>query len=258
MTSMALPHTLTRSVLIQAPPETVFRFFTDSARWASWWGSGSTIDASPGGRAYIRHPDGTESAGEVVEVSPPRRFVFTYGYVKGAPLPVGASRVTIQLYPVAEGTRLDLEHAFADADASARDEHEQGWRYGLSLFANVVSNEVNADAAAMVDDWFGAWAEPDAESRERTLRRICTPDVRVQDRFSNLEGIADLLPHVAAAQKFMPGMRMSRAGDAKHCQGVVVAAWSAQAADGQSRGTGTNVFLTGPDGRIERVTGLWA
>jgi hypothetical protein len=121
----------------------------------------------------------------------------------------------------------------------------------------VVSNEVNADAAKLVDDWFAAWSEPDADAREQAIRRICTAGVRVQDRFSNLDGIADLLPHVAAAQIHMPGMRMRRDGDAKHCQGVVLAAWKAEGADGQPRGSGTNVFLTAPDGRIERVTGLW-
>ena len=44
-----LPHSLDRTVTIQAPPETVFRFFQDSARWARWWGAGSTIDPKVGG-----------------------------------------------------------------------------------------------------------------------------------------------------------------------------------------------------------------
>jgi uncharacterized protein YndB with AHSA1/START domain len=37
-----LPHSLTRTVVIRATPATVFRFFTDSSRWAQWWGAGST------------------------------------------------------------------------------------------------------------------------------------------------------------------------------------------------------------------------
>src|SRR5262249_5445683 len=44
-----LTHSLNRTVVIRAMPETVFRYFTDSARWAAWWGHGSTIDARPGG-----------------------------------------------------------------------------------------------------------------------------------------------------------------------------------------------------------------
>src|SRR5262249_50376927 len=73
------PFCLERTVVIGARPATVFRFFTDSERWASWWGAGSTIEARPGGRLFIRHPNGVESAGEVLEVAPPERIVFTYG-----------------------------------------------------------------------------------------------------------------------------------------------------------------------------------
>ena len=73
----SLPYHIERTVTIHAIPETVFRFFTDSARWASWWGADSTIDAKPGGRVYIKHPGGIESAGEVLEIRPPRRLVLT-------------------------------------------------------------------------------------------------------------------------------------------------------------------------------------
>ncbi len=46
-------HRLDRTVLIVADVDTVFRYFTDSARWAAWWGAGSTIDARPGGHVRI-------------------------------------------------------------------------------------------------------------------------------------------------------------------------------------------------------------
>jgi hypothetical protein len=42
-----LPYQLDRTVEIQASRETVFRFFTDSVRWAKWWGAGSRIEARP-------------------------------------------------------------------------------------------------------------------------------------------------------------------------------------------------------------------
>src|SRR5580692_6424581 len=118
-----LPYQLNRTVVIKAKPETVFRFFTDTARWANWWGAGSTIDANPGGKVYIRHPNGIESLGEVLEVSQPERIVFTYGFVSGKPMPPGASRVTIRLEPDESGTRLHLLHEFAEA--APRDEHVQ-------------------------------------------------------------------------------------------------------------------------------------
>ena len=251
-----LPHRLDRTVLIQAPPATVFRYFTDSTRWAKWWGAGSTIDPRAGGAVYIRHPGNVESAGEVIEVTPHSRFVFTYGFVSGKPIAAGSSRVTIELRPEQGGTRLTLTHELDDA--AARDEHVQGWRFQLSLFANVVSDEVMANAAAYTDLWFRAWAEPDAIACRAMLDEIAEADVRFQDRFSNLQGIDDVIPHIMAAQRFMPGLRLQRTGDVRQCQGTVLAEWTAVGIDGQPRGSGTNVFRFGPGGRIESVTGLWA
>lgn len=252
----AMPHRLDRTVTIHAAPDTVFRFFTDSARWAKWWGAGSNLDPRPGGRIYIRHPGGIESAGEVVSIDEPRKFVFTYGFVTGTPIPAGGSRVTITLSPERAGTRLMLVHELPDA--AARDEHVQGWRFQLSLFANVVADEVNAAAARYADLWFDAWAEPDPLARRKMLEEIAVPELRVQDRYSNLDGIEDVLPHIAASQRFMPGLRMRREGDIRHCQGMVLADWRVTGVDGQPRGRGTNVFVFSPGGKIEWVTGFWA
>lgn len=248
------PYSLNRTVLIQARPETVFRFFTDSARWAAWWGAGSTIDAQPGGKVYIRHPNGIESLGEVLEVRPPESISFTYGFATGQPIPPGASRVTISLHPDQAGTRLHLLHEFAEA--GARDEHVQGWRFQLSLFANAVANEVYADAANAVDAWFNAWVISDSAAREETLAQIVTPQIRFRDRYSLLDGMADLTAHIAAAQRFMPGIGLKRKGNVRHCQGTVLADWIAAGSDGIERMTGTSVFAFNPDGTIESVTGF--
>jgi len=255
MTANAMPFALDRTVVINATPEIVFRFFTDSARWSKWWGVGSTVDATPGGKIYIRHPDGTEAAGAVIEAQAPKQFVFTYGYVSGKPIAVGSSRVTIRLEAERGGTRLHLHHDLANA--AVRDEHVQGWRFQLSLFANVVTDEVNAGATDVADAWFDSWAEPDAAKREATLGRIATAEMRFQDRFSNLDGLKDVLPHIAAAQHFMPGLTMRRDGAIRHCQGMALCDWVMTSADGQQRGRGTNAFLFDPTGRIEWVTGFW-
>jgi uncharacterized protein YndB with AHSA1/START domain len=251
-----LLHQLDRTLVIGAPPAVVFRYFTDSARWAAWWGAGSTIDARPGGRVYIRYPGDVEVVGEVLEVSPPSQIVFTYGYAKGTPVPPGASRVTIRLEADTAGTRLHLTHAFAEA--AVRDEHVQGWRYQLSLFANVVADEVHGDIGAVVDRWFGAWNEQDAAARTAALQALADPSVRMRDRFSSVEGTDELTMHIGAAHRFMPGLRLAREGAPRHCQGTVLADWIATSPDGQPRGRGTNVFTLTPDGRIASVTGFWA
>lgn len=252
---MHLPYRLDRTVVIQAPRETVFRYFTDSTRWAAWWGAGSTIEPRPGGKMYIRHPNGVETVGEVLEVLSPERIVFTYGFASGKPVPPGASRVTVELEREGAGTRLHLGHEFADE--SARNEHVQGWRFQLSLFSNVVTNEAHAGADQVVDSWFGAWAEADETQRAGVLGRIAAPGIRFRDRFSLLDGTADLMAHISASLRFMPGMRLQRQGEIRHCQGTLLADWAAVANDGQQRASGTSVFTLAGDGRIEGVTSFW-
>jgi uncharacterized protein YndB with AHSA1/START domain len=251
-----LPYRLNRSVVIHAPRENVFRFLTETPRWAAWWGAGSTIDARPGGSLLIRFPEGTEVSGEVVEVKHPERMIFTYGFVKGNPIPPGSSRVTIRLEAHARGTHLHLTHEFAEE--SVRDDHIQGWRYQLALFSNVVTDELHADAASVVDAWFDAWGEPDERVRESTLHRIGDRELRFQDRFSSTNGLDDLMPHLVAAQAHMPGLRMRRVGDVRHCQGLALVDWIATGADGKERARGTNVFVLGATGKIQSVTGFWA
>ncbi len=251
-----LPHSLERTVTIQAPPEAVFRFFQDSTRWARWWGAGSTIDPKVGGDIYIKHPGGIESGGKILEINAPKTLVFTYGFVSGKPIPAGSSRVTIQLEPLRGATRLTLKHDLGDA--AVRDEHVQGWRFQLSLFANAVADEVNANASRYVDLWFNAWSEPDEVARNAMIREIAVPEVRMQDRFSNLDGMDDVLPHLAASQRFMPGLTLKRSGDVRHCQGMAVVDWKMTGLDGAERGKGTNVFVFSPTGKIEWVTGFWS
>lgn len=256
MTDSHLPYTLTRIVMIQARPATVFGYFQDSARWAAWWGAGSTIDSRPGGQVRICLPGGVEVAGEVVEIAPPDRLVFTYGFVSGTPIGVGESVVTIRLEPTSGGTRLSLTHAFAHGPV--RDEHEQGWRFHLSLFGNLVANDLHRDAAALADAWFAAWAEPDGTTRRDALAAIASAHLQFGDRYSLLDGIDDVSMHAGAAQKFMPGMRLERTGQARQCLGTALVDWVVNGADGTPRATGTNVFQFDADGRIERVTGLWS
>ena len=252
---MNLPHRLDRTIVIQAAPSLVFSFFTDNERWAAWWGPGSTIEPKTGGQIYIRHPGGVESAGEVVEVTAPERIVFTYGFVGGKPIPPGSSRVTIRLEAAGFGTRLHLLHEFAETDM--RDHHVQGWRYQLSVFGNVVMDLANANASQAVDTWFASWSETDASARERQLASVATTDVSFRDRFSLVDGIDELVPHIGAAQKFMPDMRLTRRGNVRHCQGTLLVDWTAHAADGAEKGSGTNVFTLRADGKIEAVTGFW-
>jgi uncharacterized protein YndB with AHSA1/START domain len=250
-----LEHNLTRTVSIRAARATVFTYFTDSARWADWWGAGSTIDAQPGGKMYIRHPNGIEAGGEVLEVAGPGHIVFTYGYNSGTPIPFGGSKVTVTLREEGDGTLLSLFHEFSDS--AQRDHHIQGWRFQLSLFSNAVLNGLHApNAEALVDAWYAVWVMTDETARAAELARLTSGAIEFRDRYSALHGHDDLMAHISASQRFMPGVVLKRKGPVKHSQGHLLAGWSAAGPDGKEMMSGQNTYRLTADGRIESVVGF--
>jgi uncharacterized protein YndB with AHSA1/START domain len=250
----SLPYSVDRSILIEADREVVFGFFTDSVRWATWWGAGSSVDPRPGGALRIRHSNGFVSEGEVLEIAKPERFVFTFSLQTERIIPPEESRVTMELEQQGAGTLIRVTHEVADAAVASQ--LVQGWRFHFSMFANAVANFVNAGAPDVVDAWFALWTEPDPAKREATLGRIAARKVRFRDRYSRLEGIDDVVSHTGAAQRFMPGIGLERKGSIRHCQGTVLADWVARSSDGQEKTSGTSVFLLGPGVKIDSVTSV--
>jgi uncharacterized protein YndB with AHSA1/START domain len=250
-----LDHVVERTVTIAARRETVWSFFTDSGRFAAWWGEGSTIDPRPGGKVHVRYPNGVVAGGEVVEIEPVTRIVFTFGYASGDPVSIGASRVTIRLEDSARGTVVRLRHELPTA--SAAEVHVQGWRYQLSVFAHTVALQAHAGVGALVDRFFALWAETDTARRRAALAAIAVPELSFRDPYSCLEGADELDVHIAAAQRFMPGVVLQRQGEPRQCQGTALVDWVVKAEDGSVRAHGTDVFELAADGRVVRVTGLW-
>lgn len=251
-----LPHSLTRSLVIRAPRAVVFRYFTDPARFARWWGEGSTIEGRVGGAVRIRYPNAVVARGEVRRIETDRLIAFTFGYEKVHPeLPPGSSLVTIELHDDPAGTRLEFRHDLPEA--KVRDHHVPGWRYHLSVFANVVADEQYAGIAAIVDRWFEAWAEADGAKRRRLLDECTADDVTMQDRYAALRGRDDLDGHIANTHVHVPGVRMQRAGEPRHCQGTAIVEWTATDRSGAPCGKGTNVVRFAADGKIAGVVGFW-
>jgi uncharacterized protein YndB with AHSA1/START domain len=251
---MKLPFRYTRTIIIHARPATVFRYFTDSARFAGWWGAGSTIEPRAGGRVQIVYPGGTTAGGEVVAIDPDRRIVFTYGYDQkpndtSVLIARGDSLVTVELAPHADGTKLTLLHEVAEE--RVRDEHVAGWRYQLSVFANVVAREEHTDVAARIDTFFTAWSETDPVARRALLAGVTTEDVCLRDAYATIAGLDDLVEHITAIQKHMPGTRIVRDGAPQQCQGTALVRWTA------GKAGGANVFRLAADGRIADVVGFW-
>ena len=87
-------------------------------------------------------------------------------------------------------------------------------------------------------------------ARSVAFEKIALPRVRFSDRYGALESLEDVVEHAGATLRFMPGASLRRDGQIRHCQGSVLARWSSSA------GTGTNLFVLAPDGRIATVVGF--
>lgn len=142
------------SVLIAAEPATVFPYFVDPARYVQWMGRDAELEPVPGGTYRVRMRDGVEVGGRFVEVDPPRRLVFTWGWAGDTALPPGSSRVVVTLEPEAGGTRVVLRHHDLP-DEQQRQHHGDGWRAYLGRLARRLAGEdpgpdPNADPAEQV------------------------------------------------------------------------------------------------------------
>jgi uncharacterized protein YndB with AHSA1/START domain len=136
---------IVREIYIRATPDTVFEFFTDPRKLTRWLATEATLDPRPGGVCHQEHAreDGSGSSyhmrGEFLEVSPPERVVFTWGFSDpDVGVPPGSSVVDVTLTPDAGGTRLRLEHR--DLPPAAIDSHSGGWTGMLENLATAVIN----------------------------------------------------------------------------------------------------------------------
>lgn len=120
---------------IAASPPTVFAFFTDAERWTAWQGVGGKVDARAGGELRVIMPDSATASGQFLEVLPPRRIVFSWGWEgNGIPVPPGSSIVTIELEPTDGGTMVRLTHSGLQP-ADVRELHRSGWERYLGRLA---------------------------------------------------------------------------------------------------------------------------
>jgi uncharacterized protein YndB with AHSA1/START domain len=129
-----------REVRIDARPETVFEFFTDPAKLLRWKGLEATLEPRPGGVYHVVVNARSTVRGEFVEVTPPSRVVFTWGFEgPDGLLPAGASTVEVTLTPDGDGTLLRLVHR--DLPATAREQHGAGWDHFLERLRRAAAGE---------------------------------------------------------------------------------------------------------------------
>lgn len=244
---------------VEASPETVFAFVSDPQRMMQWLGAAVEMDARIGGSLRIRFDRfGTLVQGEVVEIAPPRRVVFTWGVAEGpqaASLPPGSTRVVIELEPIASGTRVTLRHEGLP-DEKERREHEGGWRYyagQLALLSVRVARGPRIEAA--VDAFVAAWNERDAAARAALLERSFSEDGRFEDEHAVIDGRVALDAHVAAVQSMFP-LTLVREGAAQVMRDAVRFRWRIAGPDGTGIARGENVGDLDATCRLRRVLGF--
>ena len=130
---------------IAASPETVFQFFTDPAKMVQWMGTEATLDPRPGGACRINPTGRAVMSGEFLEVDPPRRLVFTWGWeTELFATPPQSTLVEVSLMPEGEGTLVRLVHRRIQPGALAF--HRAGWEHYLPRLATAASGgELPAD-----------------------------------------------------------------------------------------------------------------
>jgi uncharacterized protein YndB with AHSA1/START domain len=115
-------------VRIEARPETVFEFFVDPEKMSRWKGSSAELDPRPGGTYRVDGiAGGATVVGEFVEIDPPSRLLFTWGWEGDEEVPPGSSTVEVTLTRDGDGTLLRLVHRDLPAGQGAR--HMEGWEH---------------------------------------------------------------------------------------------------------------------------------
>jgi uncharacterized protein YndB with AHSA1/START domain len=135
-----------REILIEAPPEVVWRTITQPDQMSRWFADRVELVVEPGAHGYMQFGD--QGGPVVVEtVDPPTRFSFRWNHPRGEE-PVAGNSMLVEFTLTPEGserTRLRVSetgHELRDwPDAEKQryaDEHRDGWAEFLDRLADVL------------------------------------------------------------------------------------------------------------------------
>ena len=120
-----------REVLIDARPDTVWEMLVDEKEAIRWMGLAAAFDLRCGGRYRVEVVPGQIACGEFVEIDPPNRLVYTWGWEsERIGVPPGSTTVVLELVPRGNATLLRLTHGNLPSTGSA-ESHAHGWTHYL-------------------------------------------------------------------------------------------------------------------------------
>ena len=130
-----------REIAIAARPETVWEFLVDPVRATRWMGMNASLDPRPGGLYLVDVIPNHTARGEFVEVEPPHRLVFTWGWDANEdgpnPVPPGSTTIEIELVPDGDGTLLRFSHELPTVESA--ESHAHGWDHYLGRLATAAA-----------------------------------------------------------------------------------------------------------------------
>ena len=130
---------VTATVYVEAPPERVYEYFTKPEAIVRWMGDYALLEPTPHGR-FTLAVRGTPVRGRYLELEPPHRLLFSWGYAGSESLPPGASNVEVRLLAEGTGTRVELEHRDLPDEESRP--HISGWTHYLRRLQDAASGRI--------------------------------------------------------------------------------------------------------------------
>src|SRR5262249_14915082 len=113
------------------------------------------------------------------------------------------------------------------------------------------------DHSSIIDAYFEAWNEPDAQLRSSAIRTAWTSDGRYRDPQLEADGHTALGDMVAALHQRFPGARFARISGLDFHHDSARFEWTLTDPSGSLIVGGLDVAQFAPDGRLERVTGFF-
>jgi glutathione S-transferase len=134
-TETADDRTLVIERVFKAPPEAVFRAWTDPAILVQWWGPEAfktakpEMDVRPGGawRTVMVGPKGEYTASGIYrEITPPKRLVMSWAWQQDDGSRGHETEIEVSFEAAGEGTKMRLvQRVFQSREQ--RDNHFGGW-----------------------------------------------------------------------------------------------------------------------------------
>lgn len=246
------------SVPVAARPSTIFRFLSEPEAFRRWMGEGAHLEASEGGEVRVTYPGGETAVGEVLELVPDRRLVWTWGFEGGAhDLEPGESTVEVELHEQDDGrTLVTLRHSGIPS-AELRKGTEAGWRHYVSVLADQAArDELQERLGPLMESFQAALSEPDDDERMAHLEACFEPDGTFQDQAGVARGREELSAFIGGTHGFQPGIRCELDHDPEQSHEWIRFSWRWKGDDGTVLVSGSSVARVSPEGRLATVIGF--